>query len=83
MSTEHARVLGALRATVWTLAGFLALSLLVVGTVALVAEVKGTWHWMIHLESTISYVGVFVQYVLVALVPTSLAFAVARWRWSP
>lgn len=83
MSAAHARVVAALRATVWTLAGVLALSLLAVGTVALVAEVKGTWHWMIHLESTISYVGVFVQYLLVVLVPSSLAFAVVRWRWSP
>lgn len=83
MSAEHARVVAVLRATVWTLAGVLALSLLAVGTVALVAEVKGTWHWMIHLESTISYVGVFVQYLLVVLVPASLLFAVARWRWSP
>lgn len=83
MSTEHPRALGALRATVWTLASLLALSLLAVGTVAVVAELKGTWHWMIHLESTISYVGVFVQYLLLALVPASAAFAVARWRWSP
>lgn len=83
MSTQRPRALGALRATVWTLGGLLALSLLAVGTVALLAELKGTWHWMIHLESTISYVGVFVQYLLVALVPATLLFVVARWRWSP
>lgn len=83
MSVERPRALGALRATVWTLAGLLALALVAVGTVALVAELKGTWHWMIHLESTISYVGVFVQYVLVMLLPASIAFAVARQRWSP
>ncbi|WP_336036911.1 hypothetical protein [Halobacterium yunchengense] len=83
MSVQRPRALVALRATVWSLAGLLALALLTVGTVALVAEIKGTWHWMIHLESTISYVGVFVQYVVAALVPASVAFAVARWRWSP
>jgi hypothetical protein len=83
VSVEHPRALGALRATVWTLAALLALALLAVGTVALVAQLKGTWHWMIHLESTISYVGVFVQYLLVFLVPSAVAFAVARWRWSP
>lgn len=82
MSTESPRTLVALRATVWTLAGLLALSLLAVGTVAVVAELKGTWHWMIHLESTIRYVGLFVQYLLVVLVPASITFAVARWWWS-
>lgn len=83
MSAEYPRALVALRATVWTLAGLLALSLLAVGTVAVVAELKGTWHWMIHLESTVRYVGLFVQYLLVVLVPASIAFAFARWRWSP
>lgn len=83
MSVEYPRTLVALRATVWTLAALLALSLLAVGTVAVLAELKGTWHWMIHLESTIRYVGLFVQYLLVVLVPASIAFAVARWRWSP
>lgn len=83
MSTESPRTLVALRATVWTLAGLLALSLLAVGTVAVLAELKGTWHWMIHLESTVRYVGLFVQYLLVVLVPASVTFAFARWRWSP
>jgi len=72
-------LLSYLHVATYSLAGVLALSLLVVGTVALIAEVKGTWHWMIHLESTISYMGVFVGLVLVVLVPLAgLTFA-GRW----
>lgn len=60
------------------LAVLLALSLLVVGTIAIIAELKGTWHWAIHLESTISYIGLFVTWVLVLLVPGFLALIVGR-----
>lgn len=68
-----------LQLLVVVLAGLLALSLLVVGTVAVIAEIKGTWHWSIHLESTISYVGLFVSRLLVVLVPAFLALVVGRW----
>ena len=74
-----AAVLSYLRVLVAVMAGFLALSLLVVGTVAVIAEIKGTWHWAIHLESTISYVGLFVSRLLVVLVPAFLALVVGRW----
>lgn len=69
------------RAGVYTLGVLLGLSLLVVGTVVLIGVLKGTWHWMIHLESTVSYMGVFVAGVLAALVPTFALFLAAR-RWS-
>ena len=77
-SAEH-RVLYYLRVAVYTLGLVLGLSLLTVGTVALIAEVKGTWHWMIHLESTISYMSIFVVGVIAALVPLSGAMLVGRW----
>lgn len=70
-----------LRVVVYLLASLLALALLAVGTVALIAEVKGTWHWAIHLESTISYIGVFVGWLLVALVPLTIALLVGRIRY--
>ena len=73
-----AGVLTVLRAFVSLLAGLLALSLLVVGTVAVIAELKGTWHWAIHLESTISYIGLFVSWLLTVLVPTFLALVIGR-----
>lgn len=73
-----AGVLTVLRAFVSLLAGVLALSLLVVGTVAVIAELKGTWHWAIHLESTISYIGLFVSWLLVVLVPSFLALVIGR-----
>ena len=74
-----AAVVAYLRVLVAVLAGLLALSLVVVGTVAVVAEIKGTWHWAIHLESTISYVGLFVSRLLVVLVPAFVALVVGRW----
>jgi hypothetical protein len=77
-SLSAAAVVGYLQTLVVVLAGLLALSLLVVGTVALIAEVKGTWHWAIHLESTISYVGLFVSRLLVVLVPAFVALLVGR-----
>lgn len=87
MSVEHDRsdarslatVVSYLQTLVAALTGLLALSLLVVGTVAVIAEVKGTWHWAIHLESTISYVGLFVSRLLVVLVPAFVALLVGRW----
>ncbi|EMA32960.1 hypothetical protein [Haloarcula japonica] len=71
-------LLGYLRILVYTLATLLALSLLVVGTIGLIAELKGSWHWQIHLESTISYIGLFVSRLLVALVPLYVVLVVGR-----
>lgn len=68
-----------LQVAVYVLAGLVALSLLTVGTVAVIAEIKGTWHWAIHLESTISYVGVFVSRLLVLLVPGFVLLVAGRW----
>lgn len=68
-----------LQVAVYVLAGLVALSLLIVGTVAVIAEIKGTWHWAIHLESTISYVGVFVSRLLVLLVPGFVLMVAGRW----
>ncbi|WP_435178445.1 hypothetical protein [Halorussus sp. AFM4] len=76
------RALGLLRGSVYALTALLGLSLLVIGTIAIIAEVKGTWHWAIHLESTLSFVGLFVQYLLAALVPLFGLFVAARRRWS-
>lgn len=70
--------IGYVRIAVYVLTALLGLSLLVVGTVAIIAQVKGTWHWAIHLESTISYVAVFVSYVLVVLVPLFLIMLAGR-----
>lgn len=72
-------VLGYLQVAVYVLAALVALSLLTVGTVAIIAEIKGTWHWAIHLESTISYVGIFVSRLLALLVPGFLVLVVGRW----
>jgi hypothetical protein len=74
-----ATVVGVLRYTVYTLAALLALSLLAVGTIAIIAEIKGTWHWAIHLQSTVSYVGLFISYLLYALVPLFGLLLVSRW----
>lgn len=76
------RALGLLRGSVYALTALLGLSLLIIGTIAIIAEVKGTWHWSIHLESTLSFVGLFVKYLLVALVPLFGTFVLARARWS-
>lgn len=75
---DAATVLGYLRTLVYTLATLLALSLLVVGTVGLIAELKGSWHWAIHLESTISYIGLFVSRLLAVLIPLFLVLVVGR-----
>ncbi|MFC4450076.1 hypothetical protein [Halorussus aquaticus] len=76
------RALGVLRRSVYALTALLGLSLLVIGTIAIIAEVKGTWHWSIHLESTLSYVGLFVRYLLAVLVPLFGLFVAVRGRWS-
>lgn len=73
-----ARVLETVEAAVYGLTALLALALLVVGTVALIAELKGTWHWAIHLESTVSYVGVFVSWLLSLILPGFVAVLVGR-----
>ncbi|MDT3436480.1 hypothetical protein [Haloarcula sp. 1CSR25-25] len=75
---DAATVLGYLRTLVYTLVVLLAFSLLVVGTIGLIAELKGSWHWAIHLESTISYVGLFVSRLLVVLVPLFVVLVVGR-----
>ncbi|MFY4812611.1 hypothetical protein ACOJIV_07965 [Haloarcula sp. AONF1] len=71
-------LLAYLRILVYTLATLLALSLLVVGTIGLIAELKGSWHWQIHLESTISFIGLFVSRLLVVLVPLYVVLVVGR-----
>lgn len=71
-----------LRVVVYSLAAVLGVALLTIGTVAIIAELKGSWHWQIHLDSTVRYVGLFVQYLLWALVPLFGLLVVARWRWS-
>ncbi|GGM47044.1 hypothetical protein [Haloarcula argentinensis] len=71
-------LLGYLRILVYTLATLLALSLLVVGTIGLIAELKGSWHWQIHLESTISFIGLFVSRLLVVLIPLYVVLVVGR-----
>jgi hypothetical protein len=75
---DAATVLGYVRALVYTLVTLLALSLLVVGTIGLIAELKGSWHWAIHLESTISYIGLFVSRLLLVLVPLFVVLVVGR-----
>jgi len=78
LSVDAVTVLGYVRAAVYLLTVLVALSLLVVGTVGLLAEVKGSWHWAIHLESTISYMGLFVSRVLFVLVPLFVVLVVGR-----
>lgn len=75
---DAATLLGYLRGTVYLLTAVLALSLLVVGTIGIIAELKGTWHWQIHLQTTVSYVGVFVSYLLGVLVPLFVVLLVGR-----
>ncbi|WP_299333477.1 hypothetical protein [Haloplanus sp.] len=72
------RVLGYLRGTTYLLGSVLVFSLLTVGTVGIIAEIKGTWHWAIHLESTISYMGVFVAGVLALLLPAAVLLVLGR-----
>lgn len=71
-------LLGYTRIVVYLLSSLLALALVVVGTIAVIAELKGTWHWSIHLESTVSYVGLFVGWLLIALVPLTAVLVAGR-----
>lgn len=73
-----ATVLGYVRMAVYALTALLGLALLVVGTVAIIAELKGTWHWAIHLQSTVSYTAVFVSRLLMVLVPLFGVFVLGR-----
>lgn len=72
------KLLGYVRIAVYTLATVLALSLLATGSIGLIAEIKGTWHWQIHLQSTISYMALFISRLLVVLVPLFLVLVVGR-----
>ncbi|AZH27240.1 hypothetical protein DU502_13690 [Haloplanus aerogenes] len=71
-------MLGYLQGTTYVLGSLLVLALLAVGTVGIIAEIKGTWHWAIHLESTVSYIGVFVAGVLLLLLPTAALLLIGR-----
>ena len=73
------RALRYVRVAVFLITAMIGLSLLVVGTVAVIAGLKGTWHWAIHLETTIRYMSTLVQYLLVVLVPLFGTLLVARW----
>jgi hypothetical protein len=73
------RALGYVRAAVYVVASLIGLSILVVGTVAVIAGLKGTWHWSIHLESTIRYMATLVEYLLALLVPLFGVLVVGRW----
>jgi len=75
-----ARALDYIRGVTYTLGTILILALLAVGTVGIIAELKGTWHWAIHLESTISFMGVFVAAVLALLLPATALLLLGRWR---
>ncbi|MFB6117732.1 hypothetical protein [Halosegnis sp.] len=77
-SVDAASLLGYVELAVYALATLLALSLLVVGTVAVIAALKGTWHWAIHLESTVSYMGLFVSRLLAVLVPLFAVMVLGR-----
>jgi hypothetical protein len=78
LELDRATLLDYVQTAVYLLAAVLALSLLIVGTVGVIAELKGTWHWQIHLQTTVSYVGVFVGYLLALLVPLFLVLVVGR-----
>lgn len=67
-----------LRMIVYALTGLLGLSLLLIGTTAIVAELQGTWHWQLHLESTVSYMGVIVAAIVSVLVPLFALLVVGR-----
>ncbi len=75
---DGVRLLRYVRLSVYLLTSLLALSLLTVGTIAIIAEIKGSWHWQIHLQSTISYMGLFVSRLLFVLVPLFVVLVVGR-----
>jgi hypothetical protein len=77
--SDLTRALGYVRTAVYIVTALIGLSLLVVGTVAVIAGLKGTWHWSIHLESTIRYMSTLVQYLLTLLVPLFGVLIVGRW----
>ena len=79
LPSDGAELLARIRVAVYLLASRLATSLLIVGTVAVIAEIKGTWHWAIHLESTISFMALAIGGLLALLVPLSLALVAGRW----
>jgi hypothetical protein len=72
------RILGYLQGLTYLLGSLLVLALLAVGTVGIIAEIKGTWHWAIHLESTVSFIGVFVAGVLALLLPAAALLIIGR-----
>jgi hypothetical protein len=73
------RALGYVRTLVYVVSALIGFSILIVGTVAVIAGLKGTWHWSIHLESTIRYMATLVQYLLALLVPLFGVLVVGRW----
>lgn len=73
------RLLSGVNYLVYTLAFLLLFALAMVGSVAFISEIKGTWHWALHLESAISYLGVFVWWVLGVLVPLTVVKFLGRW----
>jgi hypothetical protein len=79
LPTDGRELLARVRYAVYFLGSLLATSLLVVGTVAVIAEIKGTWHWAIHLESTISFMAIVIGLLLVVLVPLSVVLVAGRW----
>lgn len=79
---DRVSTLAVLQRGVYGLTVLLGLSLLATGSIAIIAEVKGTWHWQIHLESMISYMAIFVIAILVVLIPLYLLLVVARLRRS-
>lgn len=75
---DAATLLGYVRIAVYVLTAILALSLLATGTIGIIAEIKGTWHWSLHLQSTISYMALFISRLLGVLVPLFLVLVVGR-----
>jgi hypothetical protein len=79
LPSDAQELLARIRVTVYLLGSLLATSLLVVGTVAVIAEIKGTWHWAIHLESTISFMAIAIGAILAVLVPLLIVLVAGRW----
>lgn len=69
-----------LRATVYSLTALLGLALLALGSIAVIAQLKGTWHWMIHLESAVSFMSLVILWTVAALLP-AFGLLVAARRW--
>ena len=79
---DRISIRSSLRKIVYSLTLMLGFSLLATGLIAIIAAMKGTWHWQIHLESMISHMAVFVIAILVVLVPLYVLLFVARVRGS-